>query len=663
MRDWKRKKTKTSLPGNNRIIFLMSIVFLLVAVIIGKLAYLQVAKKEHYSSLADRQHKASRKIAPKRGQIFINDAIKSSLGENQLYPIATNKDYATVFVVPKDIESATTAAEALYEIFNKEKVAQEIETEFALRDDKNINERLSDLKLLLTEKEREEKRTQILAAYEWLRSSQEEIDQRNLEKELMIRRKKEELISGYLAVLDKKDDPYELIARKVDDTTLQKVKDLSMKGLSYEMEPYRYYPEGNSGAHILGFVGYGEDRKGYYGLEGFFNEEMTGIYGSETGERGANRKLIILNDRQYSPPKDGSDIILTIDRTIQFIACQKLKEATRRHGADLGTLIVEDPSTGAIIAMCSYPDYDPNDYEDVKEASVFNNPAIFSQYEPGSVMKTMTMAAGINEDKVAPSTTYSDKGSVMIEGWSKPIKNSDFDTKGGHGIVNMSVVLEQSLNTGAIFVQQKLGARTFAQYMKDFGFGEKTGIELETEVEGDIKKLLAKKPKPIDLATASFGQGVMVTPLQMINAYAAIANGGKLMQPYIVKEIRHSDGSKSETQPREIRRVVSERTASLVSAMLVNVLDKGHTKRAKIKGYYVGGKTGTAQVASKGGYSEQYNHTFIGLAPAEDPKFVMLVRMDNPKDVIYADSSAAPLFAEVGQAILDYWQVPKGRKE
>ncbi len=249
----------------------------------------------------------------------------------------------------------------------------------------------------------------------------------------------------------------------------------------------------------------------------------------------------------------------------------------------------------------------------------------------------------------------------MIPGWDKPIKNSDYATHGGHGVVDMNTVLEFSLNTGTIFVEEKLGTEKFTEYVKRFGFGEKTGIELETEGVSNINNLLRKKIRPIEAATASFGQGITATPLQMITSYAAIVNGGWLVKPYVVEEIVAPDGSVSRTQPQKLRRVISERTALLVSGMMVNVVDRGHSTRAQVKGYYVGGKTGTAQVAGRGGYSDQTIHTFVGFAPAEEPEFVMLVRFDNVKSVRFADSSAAPLFSELSEHILNYYQVEKER--
>jgi len=345
------------------------------------------------------------------------------------------------------------------------------------------------------------------------------------------------------------------------------------------------------------------------------------------------------------------------------MACNKLAEAASRHGADGGSVVVIEPSTGAILAMCSWPDYDPNNYTDVKDINIYNNPAVFEQYEPGSVFKVITTAAGIDSGKISPETYYQDKGFVIIEGWPKPIKNSDFESFGGHGQVNMMTMLELSLNTGAIFAMQKTGIHEFADYVGKFGFGEKTGIELETEAVGNINSLRADNIRPVEAATASFGQGITVTPLQMTSAFAAIVNNGILMQPHLVKEVISPNGNKVKTEPREIRRVISERAALLVTGMMVSVVENGHSKQAGVEGYFIGGKTGTAQVADKErkGYSAKTIHSFIGFGPVDDPKFVMLVKLDDPKDARFAESSAAPLFRQIAEFILNYYQVPKER--
>jgi cell division protein FtsI (penicillin-binding protein 3)/stage V sporulation protein D (sporulation-specific penicillin-binding protein) len=272
------------------------------------------------------------------------------------------------------------------------------------------------------------------------------------------------------------------------------------------------------------------------------------------------------------------------------------------------------------------------------------------------------MSIALDQGAVTPSTTYKDEGEIMIKGWHKPIRNADFFSKGPHGIVDMNTVLEESLNTGVIFAMNKVGPDVFAEYVKKFGFGEATGIELGAESPGNIDNLLRDRVKDIDAATASFGQGVAVTPLQMIMPYQAIANQGLMMKPHVVKTIMHPDGEKEDIEARALHQVVSKKTAATISAMLVNVVENGHGKKASIDGYYIGGKTGTAQVAKAGGYSDdEYVHTFVGLAPIEEPAFVMLTKIDNPKGVEYSEGSAVPLWHDIAEFILNYYSIPKTR--
>lgn len=637
---YKHKNLKRA-NKDNRLKIVTAVIFLLSFSLFLKLVNLQVMKYDLYFALASDQQQVYNKLEPERGKILIQDS-RDLMGE-KTYPIAINKDFAEVYAVPDNVEDPRGAAEKIYEIFDKERIAKEVadrinEEEKAESEDSVLNPLGSD--------------------------DQARNEYKKIKIELSIEEEKKKIVDDYYKKLSKENDPFEPIKSKVSDSELEKIRNENIKGIDFLMEKFRYYPENNSGSQMIGFVGYEGDAKiGRYGLEGFFNAELSGKQGSIKAERSANGKLIIINDREYNQPVNGSDLILTINRSIQYFACKKLDEAALRHGADGGTIIIMDPKTGAIISMCSWPNYDPNNYNEVKNINIFNNQAIFGNYEPGSTFKVITMAAGLDMGKVKPETTYVDKGTIMIEGWPKPIKNSDFATHGGHGLTNMTQVLENSLNTGAIFVVQKVGADNYKEYVKKFGFGEKVGIEMETESEGDISSLNAKKVRPVEIATASFGQGITATPLQMAASFSAIANNGVLMKPYIVGAVVKPDGTREVTKPKQIRRVISERAALLLSGMMVNVVENGHSKRAQIDGYYIAGKTGTAQVADKtGGYSESNTiHSFIGFAPSEEPKFVMLVKLDDPKDALYAESTAVPLFKEVAEFTLNYYQVPKER--
>jgi len=346
-------------------------------------------------------------------------------------------------------------------------------------------------------------------------------------------------------------------------------------------------------------------------------------------------------------------LVLTLDRAIQYYADRSLKEAVEQHVAKGGSVIVMNPKTGAILAMSSYPNFDPNRYNETA-IERFTNLNTSGAYEPGSVFKVITMASAIAANLVSPNTTYVDSGSVQVQ--DRVIKNSQDKV---YGEVNMTKVLEQSINTGAVFVAQKLGKQLFYKYLKDFGFTETTGVELAGEVGGSVKP--PGQWTDVDLATMSYGQGIAITPIQLITAVSAIANGGKLIQPHVVSEILYENGP-VKVEPREIRQVISPQVAQIVSAMMVNVVEHGHGQRAGVLGYYIAGKTGTAQVPVPGGYAKNKTiGTFVGFGPTENPQFVMLVRIDEPKDVQFAESSAAPLFGKIAKFILDYLQIPPTR--
>ena len=471
----------------------------------------------------------------------------------------------------------------------------------------------------------------------------------------------EEAIDALEQRLDQPEDPYEPIARELDETTLEKILALDLPGIFYVRESSRLYPEPEMSGHVLGFVGTNEDGSvsGKYGIEGYFDEILTGTQGSLRSERDIAGRLIAVADQELEPAVDGADIVLTIDRTIQYKVCSALQTSVEKHGADGGSVIIIQPSTGKVLAMCGAPDFDPNAYNEVSSINVFNNPAIFESYEPGSVFKPVTMAAAVDVGAVTPTTSFTDTGSVMVDGWPKPIGNAEGKV---YGTVAMTQVLEDSINTGMIFAMRAMGMTTFEEYVHAFGFGVGTGIELETESEGDISAL--DNESEIYSATATFGQGITVTPLQIVMAFAAIANGGVLKKPLIVDEIRHADGSVETRTTQDIAQVIDSKTARTLSAMLVSVVEYGHGKRAGVSGYYIGGKTGTAQVAKSEGIGYAQDNTigsFAGFGPVEDPKFAMIVRIDNPKDVVWAESTAAPLFGEIAEFLLQYFEVPPVR--
>ncbi len=462
-------------------------------------------------------------------------------------------------------------------------------------------------------------------------------------------------------LLLKPDDPYEPIERKVEESVVDRIRELHLPGIAFDREAERYYPEGNVAASVIGFVGKTDAGKaiGRYGVEGYWEETLAGSGGFEAGARSASGRWIPLAGRTFKPVEHGADMVLTIDRAIQFYACERLRQGLVDYGATSASLIIMDPRTGAIRAMCSVPDFDPNTYNKVDSVTVYNNSTIFTPYEPGSIFKPLTMVAAINEGLVSPDTPFYDSGSR--EGLCKtPIRNAGQKVYRDQTMIG---VLENSINTGMIFVAEKLGKERFRHYVEQFGFGLKTGIELNTEAAGTIDSLSKNKGDTIDCyaANGSFGQGLTVTPLQITTAFAAIANGGMLMKPYVVDEIRYANGRVVHTEPRDVRRVVTSKAASLLAGMMVNVVDRGHARLARVPHYYVAGKTGTAQIPGKGGYNaEETNHSLIGFAPADNPVFVMLVKYEKPNQP-YAESTAAPVFGDIAKFLLRYYEVPPER--
>ncbi len=452
---------------------------------------------------------------------------------------------------------------------------------------------------------------------------------------------------------------YSPLVRDLTEEQAKAIKALKVKGIYIQAQDTRFYPEKNLASQVIGFLGYrGDARVGQYGVEGTYDDQLAGTRGSLGAETDSRGRLITVASRNFTPAQNGDDIYLTIVPAIQYKAEEVLTKAVMDHGADRGSVTVLDPKTGAILAMANYPDVDLNNYGKAPDLSVFANQILTGDYEPGSVFKAITLAAALNEGKITPSSTYENTGSIQVD--DKVIKNSspnDF-----LGSQNMVTVLDESLNTGAVYAQQQIGNDKFKDYVKKLGFGQAVNFELPNH-GGNVDNI--NKKGNVFFATASFGQGISVTPLQMIQAYSAFANGGSMVQPYLVDKIVKPDGEEQKNKPAKPQNVLESKTASTISAMLVDVIENGHGKKAAVKGYYIAGKTGTAQVASTtaSGYDPNRNiGSFIGFGPVDDPKFLMLVRIDNPKDVKFAESTAAPAFSQIAQFILNYLQVPPSRQ-
>ena len=451
----------------------------------------------------------------------------------------------------------------------------------------------------------------------------------------------------------KENDPYEVIKKKTSKSECSRVKEEKLLGVYFQKERWRYYPGNGMASQTLGFLGYNEKGVvGRYGVEQQFDEILSGKKGFVEEDSDARGRWISIGKRIINPSMDGSKLVLSLNPTIQFKVETALANAVKKHGADGGKIIIIEPKTGKILAMAANPTFDSNKYSDA-EVSIFKNPIISGTYEPGSVFKIITMSAGLDSGRVSPNTTYNDTGAVSANGFT--IRNSD---KKANGQQTMTEVIDKSLNTGVIFVEKLLGHKLFQKYLQKFGFGEKSGIELPGEVRGNLLNL--KHNRDIAYFTASFGQGISVTPLQLVMAYGAIANKGVLMKPLIVDTIKSSGEGTKKNEPVEVRQVISEETARQASIMLESNVQNGHGKLAGVPGYLVGGKTGTAQIPDRihGGYLEGATiGTFAGFAPIDDPVFAMVVIIDHPRDTEWAAGTAAPVFGELSKFLLNYFSV------
>lgn len=456
--------------------------------------------------------------------------------------------------------------------------------------------------------------------------------------------------------VSKPDDPYEPVGKKIEDEPANLIKEEKLVGVYLVQQEYRYYPENNLGASVVGFLGMNADgeQQGKYGVEGYWEEALSGKGGFVSGERGALGSWITMADRNMEPAENGVDIVLTIDRALEYKACERLREGMKEYKAKSASLVMMNPETGAILAMCSLPDFNPNEYSKVEDISAYNNSSIFTAYEPGSVFKPITMAIALDLDLVTPNTIFHDPCKMEIDGHT--IHNA---MKKCHDTQTMTGVLEKSINTGMIWVQDKIGNDRFLNYVKKFGFGEKVGVHLDTESSGDISSLSRKSR--IYGANGSFGQGLTVTPLQLAVAYSALANNGWMPKPHIIREIRYANGKIERTEEKILGNVISPRASKLITGMLVSVIENQYKDKAGVSGYYLAGKTGTAQIPGPGGYSEDTNHTFVGYGPSDGAKVVLVVKYEKP-EVLWAESTSAPVFRDIMKFALEYLGIEKTKK-
>lgn len=427
---------------------------------------------------------------------------------------------------------------------------------------------------------------------------------------------------------------------------------LKLPAVGFEQQTERDYPEASMAAHLIGFVGKNQDgeNQGYFGLEGYYDRQLKGRPGSIYLIKDALGNPI-LTDVREDKKIDGRTLITSVDRSVQYIADTALSQGLKKYDAEGATIIVMESKTGKILATSSYPKFDPEKYWEY-EGKYYTSPIVSSLYEPGSTFKVLVMAAGIDSGLVKPDTKCPVcAGPVELGGYKIKTWNDQY-----YPNTTMTDVIQHSDNTGMVYVGQKLGIQRFTSYLKKFGIGNLTGIDIQGEVTEPIRP--EKKWIPIDLATASFGQGISVTPIELITAVNALANDGKVMRPMVVDKIITPENETITMKPQMISQAVSPATAKVMTWVMVNAVEKGESQFAKIAGYNVAGKTGTAQIPVEGHYDPtNTNASFVGFFPAENPRITMLVVVHKPKSSIYGAETAAPIFFAVARELIQYYNI------
>lgn len=542
--------------------------------IVARLAYLQIFNYGFYKALAQGQHNFTTVDTGERGTIYATDE------DGNLYPLATNRRVAFVFVEPPKIKDSSATADALA---------------------KTLGVGAEDI----------------------------------------------------ITALQKSESLYEIIKEEITSEEERALLELNLPGVHVRSKNVRWYPEKTLAAHVVGFVN--KDGEGQYGIEERYDDALKGRDGLAKNTR---NPAIYLLFGQGDTARDGSDVVLSIDRNIQEEAERLLGKAQADLGVAQGNIVVMEPTTGNILAMASIPAFDPNLYSKVSRISTFQNGAVQKIFEPGSIIKPITMASALNTGSVTPETTYVDTGIVRVGG----SKIYNYGQR-SYGEQTMKDVLAFSINTGAVFAERQAGHESFLNYLERFGFFEPTHIDLPGEARSPNKEL--KEGREINYATASFGQGIETTPIQILRAFSAFINKGALLRPTIAKTIIDAAGAARQAAPKDNapNPILSAKTTGDIVEMLIGVVERGFGKAAKIPGYYTAGKTGTAEVSwsslgeAKAGYSDETIQSFIGFAPAYNPRFLMIVKLDNPPTKT-AEYSAIPVFRNLQKYILDYYQVP-----
>ncbi len=456
------------------------------------------------------------------------------------------------------------------------------------------------------------------------------------------------------ALLAGGDRDYVILDTDLTPEVGRRFEEMDLDAFSIDIDFPRLYPDKSLSASVLGFVDYQDH--GQYGLEKYYDRELAGVAGQWYGIRDPWGKQILVTLGGYQPAQDGVDLVLTIDRNIQEMAERLLREGLVRYRAKAGNVIVLDPRSGALLAMANVPAYEPAKYGEYAESQgldVFINTSISALYEPGSTFKPVTLASGLEAHVITPESTYDDRGQIIVGG--RTIWNSD---QAAHGRTDMTHLLANSLNVGAAHVANLLGPTRFYEMVRRFGFSETTGIDLAYEERGLMRVPGDAYWHMSDLGANSYGQGISVTPLQMAVAFGALANDGVMMRPYIVAEMRQGGRLVRKHEPFVVRQVVSPETARQITEMMVDAVEIGMGK-AVLTGYRFAGKSGTSGIPTEDGYDTTDTiASFVGYGPVEDPRFVVLIKFDRPREGQWGLEVAAPEFRNMAEMLVDYWGIP-----
>lgn len=736
----------------NRLTFVVGFLFFVTAVIGIRLFQLQVISHGYYKEIAQTAHQGYTELPARRGEILITD-----YNSGEVFKIATNTTLNLLYADPYLIDDPGLVAETLAPLvfdleqekgLDEQRVSGELEIAYEIEEEEARNEALSkiaykndkelfdDFQERLEEQLSEKTRSQILLAEGVDQETQYALNEMDLTglvvtengdvyaypPEISNKGKTAELLAEVFRVdaanLESTlegTNRYTVIKRKLDPEISVQIDDIidndengDFLGIDMLEEYYRYYPEGELAAQVLGYTN--SAGVGQYGIEGFFNSSLTGKKGYFTSQIDGVGQQITVGDSVIEPAEDGANIMLTIDRTIQLEVEELLSAGVEKYQAESGQAIVMDPETGAILAMANYPTFDPNSYGDVYELAeieisdsdmeylynmgdeedplywlylqvdpderirvfpdednpskwysyenlygpeVYKNKTIQAIYEPGSIFKPIAMAAAINAQETTPNSTHSCTGPIQVDEYEIHTFNDVY-----HGSETMTEVLINSCNIGMAYIAELLGRSLMYSYLQSFGFGKRTDIQLDGEESGYVEYY--EDWADSELVTHAFGQGISVTPLQMVTSVAALANDGVLMQPYVVDSASFADGRVTEYEPEIIRQAVTKETADLITAMLTAVVEQGYPTLA-FDNHYVAAKSGTAQTYKWGKALEGKGTTigsFVGYGPIDDPQFAILVKLDYPRADQWGANTAGPIFHDIADFLFSYYNVP-----